>query len=146
MQRSVAAQYARQDFLSGLNQSLSPARLLSFEGGHLNRQFCRAFDVLQIDKPPALELGAIGKIGVFGERVVLPAAGFIDRRPPPNSGSSVEIKEDSTARAARVFQHEVTVKQDGFDLREERIVAIDMRPARLHHANLRVSKVMDGAK
>ena len=66
-------------FFPGLDQSFGPARLLRFERGHLDRQFCRTFDILQIDELPAFELRAIGKVGVFGERVVLPAAGFVDR-------------------------------------------------------------------
>src|SRR5271156_4125461 len=77
---------------------------------------------------------------------MLPAASFVDCRTPPDSGSSIEIKKNPAARASGMLQHEVAVQQNGFHLREKRIVAIDVRPARLHHADLRVSKVMDGAR
>jgi len=41
-----------------------------------------------------------------------------------------------------VFEHEVAIEQNGFDLREQRVVAVDVRPARLHHADLGVGEVM----
>ena len=37
----------------------------------------------------------------------------------------------------------MSVEQDGFDFGQERIVAVDVRPARLHHADLRIGEVMD---
>ncbi len=74
----LALQHLGQNLLAGLDQSLSPARLLRLERGHLYRKFGRAFDILQVNELPALQLRAIGEIGVFGERVVLPAAGFVD--------------------------------------------------------------------
>ena len=43
-----------------------------------------------------------------------------------------------------MFQHEVSVEQDCFDFRKKRIIPIDVRPARLHHRDLRIHKVMDG--
>ena len=39
----------------------------------------------------------------------------------------------------------MTVQQNRLDLRQQRIVAIDVRPARLHHADLRIGEVMDRA-
>ena len=146
VQRSIAAQHTRQDLFSRLDQSFGPARLLRLERGHLHGQLGGHSDILQIDKLPSLELGAIGKIGIFGERVVLPAAGFVDRRPPPHSGGAVEVKEDAAAGASGVLEHEVAVEQDGFHLREKRIIAVDVRPARLHHADLGIGEVMDGAQ
>ena len=38
------------------------------------------------------------------------------------------------------------VEQNGFNLGQERIVAIDVRPARLHHPDLRIGKVVDSAQ
>ena len=76
----VGAQNARQDFLGRLHQALGPARLLRFEGVHLHGQLGGALDFRQVEKFPAAELRAVGKVGVFGERVVLPAAGFVDQR------------------------------------------------------------------
>ena len=79
----LALEHARQDFFAGLNQTLGPARLLGFESGHFYWKFSRTLNVLAVDKFPAFELGAIRKIGVFGQRVVLPAAGIVDGSPPP---------------------------------------------------------------
>ena len=58
-------------------------------------------------------------------------------RAPPHAGGAVEIEEDAAARAARVFEHEMAVEQNGFDLGQQRVVAVDVRPAGLHHADLR---------
>ena len=38
----------------------------------------------------------------------------------------------------------MTVEQDGLDFGQERIIAIDVSPTRLHHSDLRVGEVMDG--
>ena len=37
----------------------------------------------------------------------------------------------------------MAVEQNGFDFGEERIVAVQMRPARLHHADLGIGEVVD---
>ena len=81
----VRRENSGQDFLGGLHQALGPARLLRFEAVHIDGQLGSALDVGKIQKFPAVELRAIGKIGVFGERVVLPAAGVFDglRRQTP---------------------------------------------------------------
>ena len=143
MPRCVAGEHLGQYFLGDLDQPLGPARLLRLECGHFHRQFGRTFDVLQINKLPSLELRAIGKIGVFGERVMLPAAGFVNGAAPPHAGRAVEVEENAAARASRVFEHEMAVEQNGFDLGQQRVVAVDVRPARLHHADLGIGEVMD---
>src|SRR5208337_3688071 len=112
MQRGIAAQYARQNFFPGLDESLSPARLLRFESGHLNRQLGGTFDILQVNKLPAFELGAIREIGVLGQRIVLPASGFVDGGSAPHAGGAVKVEEQSGAGAAGMLEHEVTVEQD----------------------------------
>ena len=126
-----------QNLLAGLDQSLGPARLLRLECRHLHRQFGRTLHVLQVNELPSLELGAIGEIGVFGQRVVLPAARFVDGGAPPHSGRAVEIEEEPGARAAGVLENEVSVEQDGFDFGQKRIMPVEVRPSRLHHADLR---------
>src|SRR5258705_1497211 len=87
----------RKDFFCGLHQALGPARLLRFEAIHIDGKFAGTFHVREIEKFPAFELRAIGKIGVFGQGVVLPTAGGIDRGAAPDSGSAVEIEERATA-------------------------------------------------
>src|SRR6202035_1310336 len=100
MQRRIAPHDTRQYFLSGLNQSLGPASLLSFERSHFDRQFGGAFHILQVNKLPSLKLRAIGEIGVFGEGIVLPAPRFFNGPPPPNSGRAVEVKKNAAASAS----------------------------------------------
>src|SRR6266852_4053634 len=106
MPRHVAAQYARQNLLPGLNQSLSPARLLGFERSHFDRQFGGTLHILQVNELPSLELSPVGKISILGKRVVLPAASLVNGRPPPHPGGAIEIEENSAAGSRRVLQHE----------------------------------------
>src|SRR5208337_4329968 len=98
---------------------------------------------LQIDKLPPLKLRAVGQVGVFGKRVMLPAAGIVNDAAPPHAGGAVEVEEHVAAGAAGVFQNEVAVQKDGFDFRKERVIPVDVGPAGLHHADLRVSEVMN---
>ncbi len=77
---------------------------------------------------------------------MLPAARFLDGRAPPDSRRAVEVEEDSAARASRVLEHEMAIQQNGFHLREEGVVAIDVGPPRLHHADPWIREVMDGAQ
>ena len=145
VQRSVALEHSRQNLLSCLNQALRPAGLLRLECSHFYGEFGGAFYVLQVDELPAFQLRAIGEVGVFGERVVLPASGLVDGGATPHAGRAIEVEEQSSARAAGVFEHEVTIEQDRLDLGQEGIMAVDVGPAGLHHADLGIGKVMDGA-
>ena len=117
--------------------------MLRLERGHLDREFSGTLDILQINKLPAFQLRAIGKIGVFGERVVLPAARLVDGCAPPHSGGAVEVEEHVAARASRMLENKVAVEHDGFNFGQERVVAVDVRPSRLHHADLRIGEVVD---
>ena len=74
---------------------------------------------------------------------MLPSAGGFDRRPPPYSGSAIEIEEAAGEVAAAVFDDEVTVQNHRFDLRQKRIFAIDVPPARLHHSDFAIAEVID---
>src|SRR5580693_4689782 len=135
MPGGVGSPDAGQDFLCGLHQAFGPARLLGFEAVHVDGQFGSAFDLRKVEKLPAFELRAIGKIGVFGKRVVFPAAGFFDGGTSPDAGGAVEIEECAAAGARSVFDDEMTVEQDGFDLSKEGIVAVEVSPAGLNHAD-----------
>jgi hypothetical protein len=42
---------------------------------------------------PAAQLRAVGKIGVFRERIVLPSAGILDRGAPPDARGTVKIEK-----------------------------------------------------
>ena len=122
---------------------LGPACLLGFEGGHLNGQLCGALDVLEVHELPADHLRAVAEVGVFGEGVVLPAAGLADDAGAPHAGGAVEVEEDAGAAAASVLEDKVAVEQDGLDLGEEAVVAVEVGPARLHHADGGFGEVMD---
>ena len=74
---------------------------------------------------------------------MLPTAGFVDGRAPPHSRRAVEIEENAAARSRRVLEHEMAVEQNGFHLGQHRVVAVDVRPARLHHAHFGIGEVMD---
>ncbi len=52
--------------------------LLGLEAVHVNRQLGGRDDVRQENKFPTGELRAVTKIQIFGQRIVLPAARFID--------------------------------------------------------------------
>src|SRR5690348_3943619 len=90
---NVGAQDARKDFEGGLHQALGPARLLGFEGVHLDGQLGGAINFGKINEFPAAKLSAIGEIGVFGERVVLPAAGIFDGGAAPDAAGAIEIEK-----------------------------------------------------
>ena len=64
-------------------------------------------------------------------------------RAPPHPGRAVEVEENAAARPPRMFQHEMAVEQDRLHLGEKRVVAVDVRPARLHHADFGIGEVMN---
>ena len=76
---------------------------------------------------------------------MLPAAGFVDGLAAPHAGGAVEVEEDAGAGAAAVLEDEVAVEEDGFDLGEEAVVAIEVRPAGLDHADAGFGEVVDDA-
>ena len=90
----------------------------------------------EIEKFPTAKLCAIGKVGVFGEGVVLPAAGVGDGRAAPDTGRAVEIEEGAAAGARAVLDDEMAVEENGFNFREQRVVAVDIGPTRLDHRSL----------
>ena len=137
----VRAQHARQNFFRRLHQALGPARLLRLEGVHFHGQLGGAFDVRQVEKFPAEELRAVGEIGVLGERVVLPAAGFVDRAAAPHAGGAVEIEEAAAARARAVLHDEVAVEQDRFDFGQRGVMAVQVGPAPLDHADFGIGEI-----
>ena len=73
-----------------------------------------------------------------------PASSMAARRQTP--AVPLKLKKTSAAGAAGVLEHEVAVEQNGLHLGQERIIAVDVRPARLHHADLRIGEVMNGTQ
>src|SRR4029079_18141333 len=118
-----------------------PGLLLPFEGVKLDRDLRRWDHAWHEHESPAAQLRAIAEVEIFGERVVLPAAGVVDRRPPPHAGGAVEVEEPAAAVAAAVLEDEMAVEQDRLDLGEQRVVLVDVPPARLHHRDFAVAEV-----
>ena len=139
----VGAEDLGQNLDAGLDEALGPARLLGFEGGHFDGQLGGALDVGQVFELPAGKLRAVAEVGVFGEGVVLPAAAIGDGLDAPHAGSAVEVEEVAGAVARAMLEDEVAVEQDGLDLGKHAVVAVEVGPAGLHHADLRLGEVVD---
>src|SRR5205823_1991769 len=116
-ERQLRPQQPRQQFAARLDGSLRPPVLLTLERVHLDRYFGRRDEVGQEHEPPAAQLRAVTEVEILGERVVLPAAGVLDRRAAPDTRGAVEIEEAAAAVAAAVLQHEMPVEQDGLNFR-----------------------------
>src|SRR5262249_39244665 len=144
VQGNGSAQDARQALPGNLRQAFGPARLLRLERVHFDGKLGRTLHVDVVNELPAAKLRTVGEVGIFGQRVVLPAAGVFDRFTAPHAGRAVEIKEAAFAIASAVLHHKVAVEQDGFNLCERGVVAVNVRPARLDHADLRILEVRDG--
>ncbi len=109
---------------------------IGFEAVHVHGELGSALDMREVEKLPAFELRAIRKVGVFGERVVLPAAGIVNGFAAPHAGGAIEVEERAAAGAGSVLDDEMAVKKNRFHVGQQGIVAIKVRPARLHHADL----------
>src|SRR5438132_2221489 len=73
---------------------------------------------------------------------MLPYASGFDRHAAPDAGGSVEVEKAAGVVTPAVLNHEVAVQNDGLHLRQERILAIDVTPSRLHHADLRIAEIV----
>ena len=93
--------------------------LLRFEAVHVHRQFRRSHHIGEENKFPAHELRAITKIEIFGKRVVLPAARFLDARTAPETGRPVKIKKASTSAARGLFQKQMSIQKHRLRAREQ---------------------------
>jgi hypothetical protein len=112
------AQDAGKELSAGLDRTLRPAVLLRLERVHLHRHLCGGDDVRDEHEAPAAELSTVAEIEIFRERIVLPASGVGNGGPTPNACSAVEVEEPPRAIATTVLEHEVTIEQDGLNLRE----------------------------
>ena len=73
---------------------------------------------------------------------MLPASRSVNRSAAPHAGSPVEIEEGVGARSPAVLKNKVAIEQDGFHLGQEAVVAVEVRPARLHHTDSGIGKVV----
>src|SRR6266850_3513098 len=126
MPRCVGFQDFREDFLCGLHQALGPSRLLRFEAVHVHGKLGSALNVREVEKLPAFELRTIGKIGVFGERIVLPAAGIVDGFAAPHASGAVEIEKSAAAGARAMLDNEMAVEKNGLNVGEQGVVAVEV--------------------
>ena len=140
-ERQVRAQNPRQQLAARLHGSLRPAVLLRLERVHLDRHFGGGDQVGEEDELPAAKLGAVAEIQILGQRIVLPAAGIVDRHAAPGPRRAVEVEEAAAAIAPAVLEDEVAVEQDRLNLRQQRVVLVDVAPARLHHADARIGEM-----
>ncbi len=97
------------------------------------------------DEAPALELRTVAEIEVFGEGIVLPAAGVFDAGAAPEAGGAVEIEEAAAAAAGGLLEEQVAIEEHGLHPREQRIGAVQVAPAGLDHADLGIGEIVDGA-
>ena len=134
----------RQQLLAHLHRALGPALLLRLEGVHLDRQLGGGDEVRQVHEPPAPQLRPVGEVEVLGEGVVLPAPRVRDHRAAPDARGAVEVEEAAGAAARPVLHDEVPVEHDRLHFGEQRVVAVDVAPARLDHPDLRVGEVAEG--
>src|SRR5262249_10954716 len=90
--------------------------------------------------PPA-KLGAVAEVEVFGQGVVLPTAGIVDRRSTPDAGCAVEVEESSAPVPAAMLEDEMPVQEDRLNFGQERVVLVDVPPSGLDHADVRVPEM-----
>src|SRR5205085_1266186 len=69
---------------------------------------------------------------------------LVDRAAAPDPARAVEVEEAPRAAARGLLDLEMAVEDDPLELREEREVAVEVRPARLDEADLRVREVVHG--
>src|SRR6185312_9696149 len=65
--------------------------------------------------------------------------------PPPHAGGSIKIEEHIASGPSRMLQHEVAIEQNGFHLSQKRIIAVDVCPASLDHADIFAGEMMNRA-
>src|SRR5260370_14769754 len=77
---------------------------------------------------------------------MLPTAAIFDSLATPHAGGAVEVEEHPATGPRAMLQDEMSVEQNRFYFRQERIIAVEMRPAGLHHANFRIAEMVDHAQ
>src|SRR5262249_62161316 len=60
---------------------------------------------------------------------------------PPDARRPVEVEEPAAPVPTAVLEHEVRVEQDRLDFGEERVVLVDVSPARLDHPDMRIGEM-----
>src|SRR5437870_12342172 len=94
---------------SHLHYALAPTSLLCLEGIDFDWYFCRRLFVQKVNEAPTHQLGTEAKVGIFGERVMLPTAAHLNRFAAPDSRRAVKVKKATGAIARRLFDYEMAV-------------------------------------
>src|SRR3989304_6517949 len=131
-----AGENPRKELPRRLDRPLRPALLLALEGAHRDRNLRGRDHVGQEHEAETRELSPIGKIHVFGQRVVLPPAPYLDGLAAPEPGGAVEIEEGPGAVAPALLPHAMGVEKTPLDSGQEPIGIVDMSPAGLDHPHL----------
>ena len=98
-------------------------------------------EIRQENEAPALELRAVAEVEVFGERIVLPAAGIRDAGAPPEASGAVEIEKASAPAAGGLLEQKMSIQEHGLDARENGVGAVQMPPAGLDHPDFRIGEI-----
>ena len=137
-ERNLGTQNLRQNLDSGLDGALCPTELLSLEGVDVVREFGRNNHVEHELHLPTSKLRTVRKVHVFGQRIAFPAATAIDGGLAPDACGAVEVHEQLAPATCGLFNDEVTVNTDGLSKRKTGLGAVEVAPATLDKANLRV--------
>src|SRR5438094_10415726 len=89
----LAVPNCEQRFFAGLDGSLCPAMLLRLKPVHVHWELSGRYNIGQVNKFPAHELGAIAKIEILSEGVMLPATSFLNAGTSPETGTSARIEQ-----------------------------------------------------
>src|SRR4029453_17609075 len=133
------------DLFAGLDRTLCPPMLLRLKAIYVDGKLGRHDGLRQVNEPPAFHLRSIAEVEVFGQRVVMPASRIDYAGFAPDPGSAVEVKKSSAATPGSLLEEEVPIKEERLHLGEQGILAVQVAPAHLHHADMRIGKVINGA-
>ncbi len=94
----------------------------------------------QEDELPAAQLRAVDEVEVLGERVVLPAAGVGDALRRQMPAVPLKLKKRPERLRAVCSMTKWPSSKMRLRLGEDGVVAVEVPPAHLHHADLRVGE------
>ena len=134
-----------EGFFCRSGRSLCPAMLLRFKAVHVDGKLGWHDGLRQVDKPPAFHLRSVAEVEVFGQGVVVPSSSVRYAGLAPDAGGAVEVKKSSAATSSGLLEEEVSIEEERLHFCEQGIVAVQMAPPHLHHADARVGEVINGA-
>ncbi len=76
---------------------------------------------------------------------MLPSARIFDHGAAQNPRRPVEIEKQPVAASGDVLQHEMPVQQHRLHFRQNVVMPVQIRPSRLHHADLCIREEMHRA-